>query len=434
MNICRGPRGLNRCFAVAQRLSRPVQPLYHHHHLLHNGRRPASTSSALDRVAQAAQSLVRSAPPTAEPPVPVHKVAEAASALHAFQISPKKVKPLHYTESSSWQPLGKNASPPSLAPGDAVTLVSWGLFTGPDWATFDAAAVLEQLKLVLGSQPQRVAIMLQEVNHPFRTAIMNDPWVQQNLLVFSPDTPTNDRFCLTMVSKGLGPAAGLDIIPGVLVVDIPILGGGGSSNSSRPKSLRLCNMRLSIKNSFIGSRRRFKQLTLISQLLKGQEAAANTEIVAAVAAGRASSSRCAELPFHGAPEVDLKDVWDDSPPPVGGAPPRPGRLDWDDDIEKPAGARMDKFLYTGSVETFAVDTQGKRIAGKLGRLVGESASGFGLWKPVSNSRPGWPRFISKTEADRLQEGGETISSVGPEVPETVSSSGMAVGIKILGVS
>lgn len=81
---------------------------------------------------------------------------------------------------------------------------------------------------------------------------------------------------------------------------------------------------------------------------------------------------------HRAPELGLKDRWEDEPAPT---PPalKPFQKDitygkargntwgYQSDRARRTRKRLDKFLYTGSIETFAL-SEAQDITGKLGRF------------------------------------------------------------------
>lgn len=157
-----------------------------------------------------------------------------------------------------------------------------------------------------------------------------------------------------------------------LVVDIYVL--NAEAINVKKESFCLCTTHLELL--WGGKAYRFGQLVLISALLKGVLALANN-IIGGVVGGNMNVIDRSEHDYHRAAEVDLKDVWEDEP-----APPPPvlkpfekgtsyGRArgnTWGyQSTRQRDRKRMDKFLYTGSVETFAAD-DAQDVAGRLGRL------------------------------------------------------------------
>lgn len=166
----------------------------------------------------------------------------------------------------------------------------------------------------------------------------------------------------------------------VLVLDFPL----SSESSERepangPESFRLCTTDLEP----LSSRARFRQLAVVSKLLKGA-CAAGSNIVGGVVAGNMAICDPEEHAYHKAPEVDLKDIWDDArvrkPAPLR-AQPSQGTSPPDTTCGWAAGStivsipgqargkpgRNCKFLYTGSVQTFGV-YNAQDVRGRVGRF------------------------------------------------------------------
>ncbi|KAK7224008.1 hypothetical protein V2G26_012011 [Clonostachys chloroleuca] len=174
-----------------------------------------------------------------------------------------------------------------------------------------------------------------------------------------------------------------------LVVDIPVLNAEGMNFK---ESFRLCTTHL--ESLWGGKAYRRCQLASISALLKGALTPANN-IIGGVVGGDMNAIDRSEHDYHRAAEVDLKDVWEDEP-----APPPPvlkpfkkdtsyGRVrgnTWGyQSARQRDRKRMDKFFYTGSIKTFAVD-DAQDVVGRLGRLgmgMGNLASTYrnqGRWE------------------------------------------------------
>lgn len=157
-----------------------------------------------------------------------------------------------------------------------------------------------------------------------------------------------------------------------LVVDIPVSEDHGLEVLKR--SLRLCTTHL--ESLYTGKELRFHQLVQVSALLKGDSSQGQI-IYGGLVGGDMNSVDRSEHNAHRAPEVDLKDVWEDEPAP---APPasKPFRRDitygkargntWGYQSDRArTRKRLDKFLYTGSIETFAL-SEAQDTTGKLGRF------------------------------------------------------------------
>lgn len=102
-----------------------------------------------------------------------------------------------------------------------------------------------------------------------------------------------------------------------------------------------------------------------------------SRIVAGLVGGDMNAIDRSEHEFHKASDVDLKDVWEDIPtPPVPFLKPfqkdfsygRARGNIWGYQSNKPRERkRMDKFFYTGSIETVAL-CEAQDVTGRLGRL------------------------------------------------------------------
>lgn len=354
-----------------------------------------------------------------------------------------------------------------------LKVVSWNICSPTAGHEVRVTAALEHIQGLFGNLQDPIVMMFQEVCHPSLQAILQNPWVQRNFILSNTMPPesvyTNipgnsfilrrldwaatPCFSLLMVSRNLAiencfrvpfvTLAGRD----ALVVDIPI------SSSTQPNELkeclRLCTTHL--ESSVKGKAYRPGQLGLISTLLKG-EPKIKSRIVAGLVGGDMNAIFWREHDFHRAIDVDLKDAWEDIP-----APPIPvlKRLEKDLSYGRAKGytwgyqsvkphvrRRMDKFLYTGSLETVALE-EAQDVTGKLGRLgIGLKIEDDGweeetikTWvvrgetvtKPVK-------MLYSKRDVARLQ--GKGLLKQRKLVPTKVNSwvsdhFGIAIGVKVL---
>lgn len=396
------------------------------------------------------------------PPVSVRDRAKAASVLPSRKTKPLAITPHVYNPKlSSWTPVVHGKLQP-LARGTAVELVSWsmGVHNHAGAVVPHAAAVIQHLRRHFGNNPKHVVIMLQHVTHASLEIIMTDRWVQKNFLLSHLDSTKANYLSLTMTSKALPIANSFvvlfspDIRNTALVVDISVLANRGSGNVF--ELFRLCNMQLDDRRKPAALPIRLGQLAFVSRLLKGAEAAAGANIVGAVAGGKVTSKECKEDPYHEAPEVDLEDVWYDnttSAPPTGGIQPKNSKCrhltfnhDPDTSTNWHRRMRASRFLYTGSVETFAAHREDQDTAGKLGLLSLRRETKLNLWKlqgkrvkSVSSSRPGRAPgnfgtvYLDEAEAARLQKRGlppgQTLTQVEDEV-QAKRNLGISLGVMI----
>jgi tyrosyl-DNA phosphodiesterase 2 len=117
-------------------------------------------------------------------------------------------------------------------------------------------------------------------------------------------------------------------------------------------------------------------LALISALLKGAPTK-EYRVVAGLVWGDMNAFNKSEHLFHNASDIDLKDMWEDMPaPPIPVLRPFQKELSYGQARGNTWGyqsngrrgrKRMDKFFYTGSIQTVAVQ-EAQDITGRLGRL------------------------------------------------------------------
>lgn len=181
-----------------------------------------------------------------------------------------------------------------------------------------------------------------------------------------------------MVSRDLGITNCFRVLPATslegdaLVVDIPVLSTGERARSDG--AVRLCTVHL--ESRWNEKAYRLGQLARVTSLLKGAQAM-DSKIIAGLVGGDMNAIDKREHKFHKTSDVVLKDVWEDLPAPVIPVL-KPFQKDltygyargntWGYQSAGPRDRkRLDKFLYTDSIETVALD-EAQDVCGKLGRL------------------------------------------------------------------
>ncbi|KAI1194797.1 Endonuclease/exonuclease/phosphatase [Nemania serpens] len=365
-------------------------------------------------------------------------------------MEPQVLLPRVYNhDSSTWVAAGHETQ--ALGRGCVLKVVSWNLECfGPDPAA-RASAALVYLEHTFGKAPTDLVVMLQEICPESLQAILEHAWVQRNFTLSNIDAPApvivdipgpsftmretlweGDRyFTLMMVSKTL-PMSKCFRLPfttkmgrDALVVDIAI--------SNFNESFRLCTTHL--ESLWIGKPYRLGQLTSISALLKGKSVP-NGKIIGGMVGGDMNAFTQPEHGNHKIPEVDLNDVWEDEPAPLL---PVLKAFQKDTSYGRARGntygyqspkrrnrQRLDKFFYTGSVETFAAD-EAQDVAGRFGRL------GIGLKTEIKAwVRPGSgeEHLLSERAALKLKNGPSLLTPITKE--SWVSDHfGVVVGVRIL---
>ncbi|KAM0185928.1 hypothetical protein ACHAPI_011966 [Fusarium lateritium] len=318
----------------------------------------------------------------------------ALQSIIGQQADPSFLQPQMYnSQSSSWAPLCNEDR--ILRRGDDLKIASWNLFFSVPAAAARTSAAIAYLRTMFGQVPHNLVVMFQELRQESLEAILEDKWAQQNFVLSDteppyphyinnesldegPDCIPSQYFTLMMVSKTL-PISNCFRVPFVsemerdaLVVDIPVSGDNGSEAPKR--SLRLCTTHL--ESLYTGKELRFQQLAQVSALLKGDSSQGQI-IHGGLVGGDMNPADRFEHNIHRAPEVDLTDVWEDEPAPT---PPVLKPFQKDITYGKARGntwgyqsdrartrKRLDKFLYTGSIETFAL-SEAQDTIGKLGRF------------------------------------------------------------------
>lgn len=316
---------------------------------------------------------------------------------------------IYHPQSSSWAALEDNTQE-GLKRGSVLKIVSWNIdFCSPSPAA-RASAVLEHLRALFGEVPGNLVIMLQEVRRESLQAILENSWVQRNFVLTNVDPPeslyTNiagEGFVLTQLEWDAQRYFTLMLTPrhleimncfrvpfvtdmgrDALVVDLPIFNPGRRTQTK--ESLRLCTTHL--ESLWGGKAYRPGQLALISALLKGT-LSMGSRIVAGLVGGDMNAIDKPEHEFHKASEVDLKDVWEDVPP-----PPVPVLKPFQKDLSygrargntwgyqskgKRGRKRLDKFFYTGSIEMVAL-SEAHDVTGRLGQFGIDLKTEVETWK------------------------------------------------------
>ncbi|ERF77113.1 hypothetical protein EPUS_08680 [Endocarpon pusillum Z07020] len=294
--------------------------------------------------------------------------------------APRFLRPqIHDPRSSSWVALEKTKVQEGLGRGKLLKVVSGNIECFGPGPAARASAALGHLTGLFGEEPGPLVVMLQEVQRESLQAIMDNSWVQRNFVLSNVEPPESiytdtagDSFVLRDIEWGAHPYFTLMMTPrhlaitscfrvpfvtkmgrDALVVDIPVFSPGRCTQLK--ESFRLCTTHL--ESLWEGRVYRPGQLALISALLKGAPATESK-----ITAGLNTSSTS---------------VWEDVP-----APPIPVFKPFQKDLSYGQARgntwshqskssrerkRMDKFFYTGSLETVAIH-EAQDITGRLGRL------------------------------------------------------------------
>ena len=244
-----------------------------------------------------------------------------------------------------------------------------------------AHSAMTHLKDMFGDPPPPSVIMLQEVHSDSLAAILEHSWIKKNFAISNVDAPGR-YFTLIMVSQHLQAESWFRFsLPtkmgrDALVVDIPISPvEGGPEHSQR--ILRLCTTHLESLAEREGHELRPRQLSQISALLKAPSKH-GVQIAGGLVGGDMNPISPLDITCHKTSDIDLRDVWEDTPS-LPGPCLKPFQKDltygrakgntWGYQSKKPRShKRMDKFFYTGSVDTEA-PIEAQDLSGKIGRLV-----------------------------------------------------------------
>lgn len=285
---------------------------------------------------------------------------------------------IYHQESSIWRELTHTS--PELKRGSVLTIASWNL----EWSSPDPSArtyaALAHLKRIFDTEAENLIVMLQEITSPSLRVILEDQWVQHNFILSNITAPESSRtvtlnnqsvlkqsarkaspyFTIMMVSKAL-PVLGCFRVPlvtnmgrDVLSIDIRYLGGDGKASGSQ-ECIRLCTTHLESLRR--GKALRLGQLRVVSDLLKSPMMPGR-RVVAGIVGGDMNAIDKSEHDYHRAEGVDLNDAWEDERLRSLREDKCQGKeteSTWGCQSPKRKSSNpIDKFLYSGAIETLAV--------------------------------------------------------------------------------
>ena len=243
-----------------------------------------------------------------------------------------------------------------------------------------ALSAMTHLMDVFGDPPPPSVIMLQEVQADSLGAILEHSWVKNNFAISDVDAPER-YFTIMMVSQHLQAESWFRFpLPtrmgrDALLVDIPMSPIRGDSGHPK-RILRLCTTHLESLWESEGHEFRPRQLAQISAVLKAPSRH-GVEIAGGLVGGDMNHISPLDFTCHQTSDIDLRDVWEDTPY-LPDPRLKPFQKDltygrakgntWGYQSTGPHGRkRMDKFFYTGSVDTEALG-EAQDLSGKVGRL------------------------------------------------------------------
>jgi hypothetical protein len=261
--------------------------------------------------------------------------------------------------------------------------------------------------------PDDLVVMLQGICPESLPAICNNSWVQQNFVLTESDVPQSiydtvegPSFVIKTVYWEPRYHNSLMMIPKSRKIlncfRVPLQNNSGkdapfanievsTSDEGRFKqSIRLCTTRLLSTFEF-----HKELLAYISRLLK-QPCVGGYENIAGIVGGNMNATEKRDHELHRTPEVNLKDVWKDEPAPPIPAKLNPGKKDltygqargktWGyQSLTRRTRKRLDKFFYTGQVETVALSEVGD-VTGRFGRVGIDLKTEIEVW--VDRKSPG----------------------------------------------
>jgi len=307
-----------------------------------------------------------------------------------------------------------------------------------------AFSAMAHLKDVFGDPPPPLVIMLQEVDCDSLAAILEHSWIKKNFAISNVDAPQR-YFTLMMVSQHLQAESwfrfplSTHMERDALVVDVPISPVAAESEHSK-RILRLCTTHLESLPEPEGHELRPRQLAQISALLKAPSNC-GVQIVGGLVGGDMNPISPLDFTCHKTSDIDLCDVWEETP-----SPPGPCLKPFEKDLtygrakgntwgyqskNSHSRKRMDKFFYTGSVDTEAL-SGAQDLTGKVGRL------GIGLKTKVevleyerTRYRIVRGKIVEKTYQDYCDPQTGLHSGVRKDIDRWVSDHfGIVVGIRL----
>lgn len=243
-----------------------------------------------------------------------------------------------------------------------------------------ALSAMTHLKDVFGDPPPPSVIMLQEVHSDSLAAILEHSWIKKNFAISDVDAPER-YFTLIMVSQHIQAESWFrfslptNMWRDALILDIPISPVEGEPERSK-RILRLCTTHLESLWEPEGHELRPRQLAQISALLKAPSKH-GVQIAGGLVGGDMNPISPLDMTCHKTSDIDLRDVWEDTPSLLGPCL-KPFQKDltygrakgntWGYQSKgSRSRKRMDKFLYTGSVDMEAL-SESQDLSGKVGRL------------------------------------------------------------------
>ncbi|RSM20249.1 hypothetical protein CDV31_001046 [Fusarium ambrosium] len=294
-------------------------------------------------------------------------------------VQPQPIEPLvFHSQAAVWRPLA--VVNPGLSRGSILTTASWNLnWSDPDPAARTVAS-LRHLENILGAESQSLIVMLQEVSPTSLQTILGHPWVRHNFILSNDKPPEVPRKVTLDGSSGLRPSAQKETsyftvmmasknLPvtacfraplvtnmgrDVLAMDIHTL--GREEDRSQQECVRLCTTHL--ESLWQGKEYRRGQLAVISDLLK-KPILPGCRVIAGLVGGDMNAIDKSEHAYHKEPYVDLRDIWEDGqmmPQQDGNCQNENGGGTWGDRSSRYRGSkRLDKFLYSGAIESLAFE-------------------------------------------------------------------------------
>ncbi|KAH6886991.1 hypothetical protein B0T10DRAFT_530317 [Thelonectria olida] len=249
-------------------------------------------------------------------------------------ITLKRVEPFIYHRNSSTSGLPAHTSP-GLKRGSILTMASWNM----DWSSPDPAArtlsALNHLERAFGTDTEHQVPMLQEISPPLLLTILKHPWGQHNFILSDITPPECSRaaapyFTTMMVSRGL-PVLDCFRVPLVATMGRDVLAVDMHTSEHKAEY-------------------RLGQLAVISDLLKGSTTSSH-RVAAGIVGGDMNAISPPEHDYHRQEQVNLNDIWEDASLESSQGAGNTRRY------QSPQGReskRMDKFFYSGAVETLSV--------------------------------------------------------------------------------
>jgi tyrosyl-DNA phosphodiesterase 2 len=247
-------------------------------------------------------------------------------------------------------------------------------------------------------------IMLQEMTSESVDAILSHPWVRQNFIISEKNPSEQMYFTFLLVDRQLVTAdwfrsaySGSRYGRDALGVDIlAAFDGDENAENQRPaRRLRFLTTHLESLAETPGFEQRPKQLAVCSRLLKEETVGKyGFEICGGVVGGDMNAISEVDKVTHRREEVGLTDIWEEgiASEGVSGGDGTEIKMGWVEDTfgreeghtwgyqprQRWPPIRFDKFFYTGSLETVALE-EVRDSSGKVGRLGVGLKTQKGMW-------------------------------------------------------